>query len=240
MRPPSWINSSVYVEAGGYTSPSALFLTRAGVDPTDPGNIDGVAPYGRVAYLHDFGEQNLQVGAFALKANIFPGHDETVGVTDHYTDLGLDASYQHFGANKDAITVNARYTHENQGLDGSQALGLSTARHLHLQDIRIDASYYWRNEIGFTMGAFDTWGPPDALLYAGDRTLSPSSSGVMFQVDGTPFGTGNSPLGKRFNIRTGVQYTHYLTFDGAAHDFDGQGRNAGDNDSVRVFTWVAY
>jgi hypothetical protein len=45
----AWINSEFYLEAGGYVSPPALTLTRLGADPTSPGDIDGVAPYGRVA-----------------------------------------------------------------------------------------------------------------------------------------------------------------------------------------------
>ena len=55
----AWFNSQLYLEAGGYVSPSANFLTRAGVDPTDPGNINGVAPYLRIAYDKSWGQRNL-------------------------------------------------------------------------------------------------------------------------------------------------------------------------------------
>jgi hypothetical protein len=63
---------------------------------------------------------------------------------------------------------------------------------------------------------------------------------LLFQIDGTPFGAGNSPLGKRFNMRVGLQYTDYLSFDGSGRNYDGLGRNAADNNTVRVFTWIAY
>jgi hypothetical protein len=236
----TWINSELYLETGGYTSPGASFLTHAGVDPTSPGNIDGVAPYGRVAFDKNWGQHNLEVGAFAMRANIFPGHDESTGLTDHYSDVGVDASFQRFGNKNNVITVNGRYIYENQRLDASQALGLVAANHLHLQDARVDASYYWHDEIGFTVAAFNTWGPPDQLLFTGNRTFKPASSGMMVQLDGTPFGGGNSPLGKRFNMRVGVQYTNYFSFDGAGRNYDGLGRNASDNNTLRVFTWVAY
>ncbi len=236
----AWINSEFYVEGGGYTSPAAISLTRLGVDPTDPGNIDGLAPYGRIAFQKNYGQKNFEVGAFAMHADIYPGHDESTGLTDHYTDVGLDGSFQVYRSNKDVVTVNSRYTYETQDLYASQALGLSNSNHLHLQDLRLDASYYWRNKIGLTVGAFDTWGPPDELLYGGNRTFKPASSGLLFQIDGTPFGAGNSPLGKRFNMRVGLQYTDYLSFDGAGHDYDGLGRSASDNNTVRVFTWIAY
>lgn len=236
----AWINSQVYIEAGGYFSPGARFLTQAGVDPTSPGNIDGVAPYARIAYDKNWGQKNVEVGAFVMHANIFPGRDESANLTDHYTDVGLDASFQKFAANGDVFTVNGRYTYESQQLDASQALGLSETNNLHLQDIRLTASYYLRDKVGFTVEAFDTWGPPDQLLYAGNSTFKPASSGVMLQVDGTPFGSGNSPLGKRFNMRVGLQYTNYFTFDGSGSNYDGLGRNAQDNNTLRVFTWIAY
>jgi hypothetical protein len=62
----------------------------------------------------------------------------------------------------------------------------------------------------------------------------------MVQLDGTPWGAGNSPLGRRFNTRVGIQYTAYTSFDGASHNYDGLGSNAGDNNTLRVFLWAAY
>ncbi len=235
-----WVNSEVYAEFGGYQSPGANFLTRVGVDAFDPGNIRGTAPYARIAYQKNFGDKNFEVGAFGLWASLYPGRDQSVGVADHYSDTGLDASFQYFPPNKDVITVNGRYTHESQRLDASQALGLSQNRTDALNDIRLDASYYWRNQIGGTVGAFNTWGSADTLLYADNRTSKPDSSGFIFQLDGTPFGAGGSPLGPRFNMRVGVQYTLYTRFDGAGPNFDGSGRNASDNNTFRVFTWLAY
>jgi hypothetical protein len=236
----AWIDDAFYVEAGGYESPGATFLTHAGVDPTAPGSIAGTAPYVRLAYDKNWGDQNVEVGGFWMQANIFPGLDRTTGLTDHYDDWGLDASYQLFAAKHDVWTLNARYTYETQDLAASQALGNVANGRDTLQDFRIDGSYYWRDEVGFTVAAFDTWGSTDALLYAGNRTMRPDSSGLLLQVDGTPFGRGSSPLGPRFNVRVGAQYTDYLTFNGASSNFDGAGTNAKDNNTFRVFVWAAY
>jgi len=90
------------------------------------------------------------------------------------------------------------------------------------------------------VGGFNTWGSSDSLLYAANRTLSPNSSGLLLQVDGTPFGRDSAPLGPRFNLRVGAQYTAYLTFDGASQNYDGMGRSAAANNTFRVFAWVAY
>ena len=51
---------------------------------------------------------------------------------------------------------------------------------------------------------------------------------------------GVTPLGPRFNLRVGVQYTAYAKFDGARRNYDGAGANASDNDTLRIFTWLAY
>jgi hypothetical protein len=86
---------------------------------------------------------------------------------------------------------------------------------------------------------FDTWGSSDPLLYADNRTFAPDSQGVRFQIDATPWGDDVSPLGPRFNMRVGVQYTLYTKFDGASTNFDGTGRDASDNNTLRIFTWFA-
>jgi hypothetical protein len=236
----AWINSQIYLEAGGYRSPDSRFLIHAGVDPTVPGNIAGTAPYARIAYDRNLGSQNFEIGAFGMSANIDPGHDQSLELTDHYADLGVDASYQLFASKKNVVTVNARYTNEQQRLDASQALGLATNSHLNLRDFRVAVAYYWHDRIGFTVQPFDTWGKPDELLYGANRTYQPDSSGVVLQIDGTPWGDGGSPLGPRFNMRIGLQYTAYASFDGAGSNYDGMGRSAADNNTLRVFTWFAY
>jgi hypothetical protein len=238
----AWINTEFYIEGGGYWSPSASALTNLGVDPTSPGSISGVAPYGRVAFQHDIGDGTLEVGAFGMQASIHPGLDRTTGFADRYTDLGVDGSYVDTLSSGDVITLNTRFTHESQSLDATCALAGVSSRCAKnsLDDLRVDASYYWRNKIGLTLGAFGTSGSSNATLYAGSPTFSPNSSGVLVQLDGTPFGAGNSPLGKRFNTRVGVQFTAYSQFDGASHNYDGLGDNAKDNDTFRLFIWTAY
>jgi len=132
--------------------------------------------------------------------------------------------------------------HERQSLAATCALagGDQTCVNNTLNDVHVDASYYWRDKIGLTVGAFDTTGSANAILYAGNRTLRPDSTGVLLQLDATPWGAGNSPLGKRFNTRVGIQYTAYSQFNGAASNWDGMGSNASDNNTLRLFIWAAY
>ncbi len=245
----AWLDSKFYLEAGGYSTPAVGTLRWLGSDPFDPGQIHGIAPYGRAAFQTDLGGGTFEAGAFALKAAIYPGRDRSSGRTDRYTDFGLDASWIKPLAS-DTLTLNGRYTHEKRSLDATCALGmadesidpgpLSDCADATLNEVRADGSYYWHNTIGGSVSAFSLTGSRNPIMYADNRTFRPNSSGFQLQLDGTPWGRSNSPLGPRFNMRVGVQYTIYTRFDGARVDFNGAGRNASDNNTLRVFTWVAF
>ncbi|MEN2790313.1 hypothetical protein ABC974_11800 [Sphingomonas oligophenolica] len=245
----AWLDSKFYLEAGGYSTPRAGTLRWLGADPLDPGDIHGLAPYGRVAFENQIGGGTLEVGAFLLKADLWPGRDRSAQLTDHYADVGVDASWLRT-IGDDTLTLNARYTHEHRSLRATCALGIADGSidpvppgdcaDGSLHEVRADASYYWHNKIGATIGAFDLAGTANPSLYPDSRTARPDSSGILLQLDGTPFGGNHSPLGQRFNMRVGVQYTAYTRFNGARLNYDGAGANAADNNTVRLFTWIAF
>jgi hypothetical protein len=143
------------------------------------------------------------------------------------------------GNGDDIYTFNGRYTHERQDLNATFLLGGAANRSNTLNDFRFDVSYFWRNMLGGTIQYFDTWGSKDALLYADNAALKPDSAGLLLQLDGTLFGRDMSVLGGRFNLRAGLQYTIYTKFDGAGTNYDGLGRNASDNNTIRLYVWTA-
>jgi hypothetical protein len=234
-----WWDNSLYAEAGAYRSLSSGALRFLGADPHGTDLIDGEAPYIRIAYQKDLGPDDVQIGAFALLADAFPGRDQSAAKTDTLHDFGADASYQ-FTKDKNFVTANARFTHENQELDASRLLGLSSNRSNYLNEATLDASYYWDNTIGFTVSHFQTWGSRDTLLYAPNRTFKPDSDGFILQLDGTPWGKEGAPFGNWVNLRAGLQYTAYTRFNGASSNFDGTGTNASDNNTLRLFLWLAF
>lgn len=241
----TWIGHKIYIEAGGYSSPSAGTLSAFGIDPLSPGDIRGLAPYGRVALQVPLAGGTAEVGAFGLRAALNPGRDRSSGFTDRYTDVGLDASWQKPTAAGDVLTFDMRYIHETSDLRASCALGLigdgSTpdCAKTRLNEFRGNVSYSFRNKVGLTLAGFSTTGTSNANLYGGPNA-SPNSDGLIGQIDYTPWGGGNGPLGPRFNLRVGVQATVYGRFDGARRNYDGAGANAPDNNTVRVFTWLAF
>ena len=236
----AWWNSELYTEAGVYWTPGRHFLSALGVDINDGGAvINGGAPYFRIAYQKDYGGQNFEIGGFGLLSRLYPGAVKDAG-SDRFTDLGVDASWQLIGMGDDFYQINTRYTHEAQNRGASSLLGASENMHDTLQEFHLDFSYYWHKMVGATVSPFNIWGSGDALLYGDSRTSTPDSMGVTFQLDYTPWGTDVSPLGPRFNMRIGVQYTAYTRFNGAGKNYDGLGHNASDNNNFRLFTWVEF
>jgi hypothetical protein len=235
----AWWNSEVYAEFGLYRSLSEGMLRFVGQNPADTNLIDGFAPYFRLAYQKDYGDQNFEVGAFGLFPSLFPGRDKNIGLTDEYADIGLDASYEFIGSHENIVTANARYTREDQRLRASQFLGAASNPDNTLDEFVINGSYYWKNLVGASIGHFQTWGSTDPLFYASNRTFKPDTAGFFFQIDTAPF-RDKSDFPTRLNLRIGLQYIAYTEFDGASHNFDGAGRNASDNNSIRLFLWGAF
>ena len=233
----AWWDSDVYAEVGLYRSLSAGMLRFVGQNPEETNLIDGVAPYFRLAYQRDMGDQNFEVGTFGLFPSLFPGRDQSTGHTDDYADVGFDASYEYLGNNENIATLNLRFTHEDQNLKASQILGAASGND-SLDEFIINGSYYWEDIAGLSIGHFQTWGNADPLLYSGNSTFKPDTAGFIFQVDTAPF-MDKQEFPVRLNLRIGLQYIAYTEFDGASRNFDGAGRNASDNNSIRLFLWAA-
>jgi hypothetical protein len=111
----AWWNSEIYSEVGYYWTPGRGFLRAMGVNPNEGiGVLSGTAPYFRLAYEKQFGDQNFDIGAFAFLPNLYPGGDQSTGKSDHYTDVGIDASLPVHGLRENIFQVNADLTHERQ------------------------------------------------------------------------------------------------------------------------------
>ena len=236
-------DNSIFVEGGLYQTWSTALLNAMNVMPSTLGTIAGSAPYFRIADQHTWGNNFLEIGAVWMDIPLrqIPGA-LTLSSQNEYVDWGFDTTYQRrFGPDTLAITSNILF--ESQTLAGSFAAGLSSNPTDYLTQFRIAASYYWHDTYGFTLAYTSTTGSTDPMLYAaapltGSANGSPNSQTIIAQIDWTPFGKATTDPGYPWlNVRVGLQYTHYLQFNGETTNYDGSGRNASDNDQLLLFTW---
>jgi hypothetical protein len=235
----TYVDQSIYGEVGVYRSAlqgaSVSNIGPAGVPPTDV--INGVAPYWRFAYEYDWGQQSLELGTFGLQAAL---HNPTTvagssflqslqtGPTDRFTDIGIDTQYQYID-DDNQITLTGRAIRENQRLDASFAHTLSDNPTDHIDSANATLSYFWRRKLGATIGLFAVDGSTD-VTYFGSQNGKPNSSWGNVEVDYLPW----------LNVKLGLQYTAYTKFNGASTNYDGNGRNASDNNMIFGYVWFAY
>ena len=229
-------NRLVYAEITGYRTLSRRSQTVLGISPEGEDRIRGVAPYWRVALEHDFGDSNLSFGTFGLAADTFPGRDQSMGA-DHRLDLGLDGQWEYSVA-PHTLGLYLRWTHERAEWTASKPLGNTDNPKDSLDSVSASVSYLYDLTYGFDLGFFSTTGGADATLY-GSRTGKPDTDRVHFQLDYLPFNKDGGPsFWTWLNPKFVLQYTMYTKFDGARSNFDGNGRNASDNDTLYLLMWA--
>ena len=257
-----FINDMLYLEATAYGSLSSGLQNSLGIDPTGaPGSLRGIMPYFRAALERDWGDNSLEFGGFATLANVdpqpwnFAGANPLTGLsieTDDYTDIGLDSQYQYGGENY-WVTLCGYYIHEDQKLNASSTLPIDPTgtfgsnQSNHLNSFRTSASldYGTSNTVSLTGTYFHISGTPDAALYgqgtaANSVINSPNSGGWIAEIAYIPFGGSGPEIYPSFNARIGLQYVWYTEFSGASTNFDGMGANASDNNTLFIYTQLAF
>jgi len=232
-----FFDDMAYVELSGYRTLSKNSQLLLGVDTTGESPIDGVAPYWRVAVEPTFGKHTIEVGTFGLRADVVPQRLTGAG-TDAVTDIGFDAQYQYIGDNN-AVTARASWIHESRDLGASHALGLADNAHDSLRSFQISVSYIFGDTWSLTGQRFLTNGTADATLY-GTASGSPDTTGWRAEIAYLPFMHGGPAFWPWLNARIGLQYTFYDKFNGSASNFDGLGRNARDNNTVFLYSWIMF
>ncbi len=232
----AFVNDALYLEASVYTTLNPNTLITLGADPfSAPGQIDGAAPYWRVAYEPHWGNNWLEVGTFGMYAGVHPWtastptDTSTVAPTDKYTDVGFDTQYQYQGSNF-WVTLRGSYIYEYQKLDASFANGIAYNPADVLNEARAYASlaYGNNNRVVLTGQYFTTWGTPDLGFEAG----SPNAKGWIAEIAYIPFMSSLAPGWPWFNVRLGLQYTWYTEFNGTSV-------GASANNTLFLYAWMA-
>ena len=187
-------------------------------------NIRGVAPYWRVAWQETGRKNVFAIGGYGIHVASTPG--ATSGPKDTYTDLGPDLQYDRT-LGRDVLSFRGTYIRENSSLNATfAALGANQVDH-HLDTGNANVAYHFGNRLSGTFGWFMTSGTTDPLLYApaaltGSANGSPRSAGYIANFSWWPLQ----------NVDLAVQYTGFTRFNGGSTNYDGSGRNAGDNNTT--------
>ena len=234
----AWLDSSLYVEAGAYTTPSSSTLARLGDGLGGQGAIAGSAPYARIAYERQWNNQAAHLGALFMRADVnpptgVPFQSSGLNGQDRYSDYAFDASYQFLGDGTHIVTVQGIYVHEDQKLNASGGGGTYA-----LNQVRANVSYWYQNTYGATLGWQNTWGSFNPGF--GSANGKPNSNAFIAEVDWVPFGKAESFASPWVNLKLGAQYIGYTQFDGGRSNYDGNGRSAGANNTFLVFAWLVF
>lgn len=232
-------NRLVYAELGAYHTLSGRADTMLGVDPTGSNSTNGPALYWRLAVEPTWARHSWEIGTFGLKGGFYPGRVGDFG-SDDVTDIGVDSQYQ-FLANDFSISFQASRIFESTTYNSSYAQGLTSNLHDSLASTHIKASYAIDQTYAATLSYFRLDGSADAGLYGGiSANNSPNSAGWIGELDYTPFNHGGPGFWPWANLRLGLQYVYYTKYNGAAKNYDGNGANAGDNNTIYLFSWLAF
>lgn len=236
----AFLDGGLYFEVGGYSGLRRSQLDAInGYDEADPGDrVRGLAPYGRIAYMLDMKSQVLHAGLVGMTSRQRE-FGAASGPSNRYTDLGADAGYMFLGDRTHVFGIGGAFVQERLALSRAFDDGEADRASQRLSKATLTATYSYAKTYGASLSMFGTRGSRDFLLNA-NRTGVPDTTGMIAQLDWTPFGKEDSPLAPWLNMRLGLQYTMYGKFDGARINYDGAGRNASDNDTLLAFVSFAF
>lgn len=225
----SW-NKTIYAEAGVYrTADNALRFMSGGVDSSGITRLNGTNPYWRLAYTREWGASNLMIGATGMLAHVFdPASPDSMGnpsdpsdplAYNRFRNTGIDAQYQYI-LDPHTVTVQAAYMRTKADYSPYYITANSPAFNT-TNVFRTKASYIYQAKYGGSLAFFDQ---------SGNFTDNPDTRGLTYEAFWMP----------KQNIRLGAQYTTYSIFNGAANNYDGNGRSASDNNTLYLYAWFAY
>ncbi len=224
-------NNLLYTEVSLYRS--AFQGGPVPVDGSAENAIHGVSPYWRVALQHSLAGGQIEVGTYGIISHLVPSGFQ--GPQDRYSDYGFDAQFDKMLPDGGSFVAHGTGIVEHRQLDATAADGGATNVSSNLSTFRADGTYYTSSRVGFSAGLFSTTGDTDPLLYpsdpvSGSATGSPNSQGYLLQLSFMPW----------LNTRLGLQYVGYTKFNGASHNYDGAGRDAADNNTLYLMTWLVF
>jgi hypothetical protein len=255
-------NQTVYAEIGAYgSSRGPTRFMSAGIDKADNTRLRGINPYWRLAVNRECGPHSLMVGTSGMVARVYDDPlDTSDSATVHkFTDLGVDAQYQYL-LDPHAVTAQLAYMRNHVRYSAASladpaapffdSTGAATLPDINAADtnhvLRAKLSYVYQAKYGGALGFFNLTGSTNTA----NQTAGYDATGALTKADGVASNLSGNPATRGVTLeafwmpiqylRIGAQYTAYSRFNGASTNYDGFGRNARDNNTLFLYTWLAY
>jgi hypothetical protein len=215
----------------------ALRLLGLGV-PTE-NIVKGSAPYWRFALQRESGAHSFSVGTYGMIGKIYADNQDPSLGTNRFKDIALDGQYQFIDGDH-TFSTHATWIREKQEWDASFPMGMTSNASTLLRTFRADVRYSYKRQWGGGLQYFQTRGDADFLRYNdGEMMAMP----VMGSANGSPNNKGwvaELNFLPRQDIKFALRYTGYMQFNGASNNYDGFGRDANDNNSLYLLTWLMF
>ncbi|MFA5047211.1 MAG: hypothetical protein WC542_14900 [Paludibacter sp.] len=212
------LNNLIFAEFSTYRS--AQIGAANPPDSTNFNVIKNFIPYWRLALQHEWNNNYLELGTFGIASTQYLSGIS--GAMDKYVDAGVDLQYERtmpFGS----FSLHSSFVNENEVRD------LSVETNYNFQSLKVDVNGYLKNGCGATIGYFNNTGSADIANFPnGDN--KPNSSGFIFELEYLPW----------YNTKFATQYVAYQKFDGSSTNYDGMGRNAGNNNTIYLLAWLTF
>jgi hypothetical protein len=242
----------------------------AGIADTNTTKLGGTNPYWRLAYTREWGAHNIMLGTSGMVAHVFDAGMDTSDPNNggRTKNTGIDAQYQYL-LDPHSVTAQASFMRQNQNYSANAMAAAASPYFLAdgvtpvappnpsdtTNTFRAKLSYVYQAKYGGSVSYFNVRGTTNTLFQTSGfdtnsqiTSTDPNGTGILStRVNGNLSG---NPATRGFNyegfwtpvqyVRVGVQYTAYNKFNGASDNYDGFGRNARDNNTIRFYIWAAY
>ena len=252
------------------TANRAMSFMSAGIADVNRTKLGGTNPYWRLAYTREWGPHNIMLGTSGMVAHVFDAGSDTSDLNNRgrFKNFGLDSQYQYL-LDPHSVTAQVAFMRQTQNYSATTMAAAAPAYFLAdgftpvappnasdtIRTFRAKLSYVYQAKYGGSISYFDLRGTTNTL----NQTSGFDTNGQVTSTD--PDGTGimstrvtgnlsGNPATRGFNyegfwtpvqnVRVGAQYTAYNKFNGASDNYDGFGRNAKDNNTLRFYIWAAY
>ncbi len=236
----NWLyaDADVYTNGQGTrTNPVGGFANAFANGPT--GRLSGAAPYVRLAYQHDWGNWNWEVGAYGMWSSVYDNsmdntlYNKAGGPIDTFDDYDLDTQLQWLNINdNNNLTVRASWVNEQQQFGAGSTISPNSSSG-NLNYFNLNATYWYHDHYGIQGGYRNVWGSANPGLYSANFSSSgsPDTSNEWIEASYLPW----------WNTRLSLRYVVYNKFNGVgAPSSSVSGYGASSYNTLELLAWIAY